>query len=79
MQLLNVSQAKAQLSAVIEKVVSTGEEFIIGRSHKPEVKIIPYRPSKKNKRLGAFKGEIRLKKGWDEWPADLSQILGIKP
>lgn len=78
MEMLNISEAKAQLSSVIEKVVTTGEVFIIGKAGKPVAKIIRYEPARQPRRLGLLKGKIRLSKDWDQWPKDLAQIFGIK-
>ena len=78
MEMLNISEAKSKLSAVIEKVVTTGQEFLIGRSGKPVAKIIRYEPARKNCRLGLFKGQIKMKKDWDTWPDDFAVSLGIK-
>lgn len=77
-QMLNISEAKAKLSSVIERVVSKGEEFLIGRAGKPVAKIIRYEPARKPRRLGVFKGKIKLSKNWEDWPEDLAQSLGMK-
>lgn len=76
--MLNISEAKAQLSAVIERVVSKGEEILIGKAGKPVAKIIRYEPARKNKRLGLFSGKIKISKDFDEWPEDLAEPLGLK-
>lgn len=78
MELLNISDAKARLSSVIERVVTRGEEFLIGRAGKPVAKIIRYEPARKNHRVGLFAGKIRLSKKFDEWPDDMARTLGIK-
>ena len=78
MELLNISEAKSQLSSVIERVVTKGEEFLIGKAGKPVAKIIRYEPARKNKRLGLFAGQIKIPKDFDEWPEDVAKILGIK-
>mgnify|MGYP003566088017 CR=1 FL=1 len=41
MHITNISEAKAQLSALIEKVLS-GEEVIIGKAGKPVAKLVRY-------------------------------------
>jgi prevent-host-death family protein len=78
MGMLNISEAKAKLSSVIERVVSTGDECLIGKAGKPVAKIVRYEPSRKPRRLGFLKGKIRLAKDWEEWPADIAAGLGIK-
>ena len=78
MELLNISEAKAQLSSVIERVVTKGEEFLIGKAGKPVAKIIRYEPARKNKRLGLFTGQIKIAKDFDKWPEDIAKSLGMK-
>ena len=46
MQIANISEAKAQLSALIEKVLS-GEEVIIGKAGKPVARLIKYESYKR--------------------------------
>lgn len=76
MELWNISEAKAQLSALIERVAK-GEEIIIGKAGKPVAKVIPYQPARKNRRLGCFKGQIKIAPDFDEWPEDIAKSLGI--
>ncbi len=75
--MINISEAKAKLSAVIEEVVSTGKEYVIGKAGKPVVKIVRYEPAQKPRRLGTLKGKIHFEEGWDEWPEDIAKALGI--
>jgi prevent-host-death family protein len=78
MEILNISEAKARLSSVIEKVVTTGEECLIGKAGKAVAKIVRYEAARKPRRLGLLKGKIRLSKDWDTWPDDIATSLGIK-
>lgn len=78
MEIINISEAKAQLSAVIERVASTGEEVLIGKAGKPIAKIVRYEPARNNRRLGFFSGQIKIKPDFDEWPEDIATFLGIK-
>lgn len=41
MQIANISEAKAQLSALIEKAMA-GEEVIIGKAGKPVARLVKY-------------------------------------
>ena len=41
MQITNISDAKASLSKLIEKVLM-GDEVIIGKAGKPVAKLVPY-------------------------------------
>ena len=74
--MLNISEAKAQLSAVLERV-SKGEDILIGKAGKPVAKIVRYEPAKRNRRLGWLKGKIKIADDFDEWPEDIARALGI--
>lgn len=78
MESLNITQAKARLSAVVERVVSQGEEVIIERAGKPVAKIVRYEPAKSNRRLGFCEGKIKIAEDFDEWPDDIAGFLGMK-
>jgi prevent-host-death family protein len=53
------SEAKAGLSALIEKVMA-GQEVIIGKAGKPVAKLVRYERSKKPRRPGALRGKIKI-------------------
>jgi len=73
---LNISEAKAKFSEVVERV-SRGEEIIITRMGHPVARVTPYDPAAANRRLGLFEGKIRLPADFDEWPEDVARDLGI--
>lgn len=77
--MVNITEAKAQLSALIERVVSEGKEIIIGKAGKPVVKVVRYEPSRKHRRLDRFAGQIEIGKDFDEWPDDIKAYLGMDP
>ena len=56
MYVTNISEAKAQLSALIEKVLA-GEEVIIGKAGRPVAKLIRYDRSEKPRQPGSLKGK----------------------
>ena len=76
MQVTNISEAKAQLSALIEKVL-TGEEIIIGKAGKPVAKLVRYERGYEERRPGALKGKIKIAKDFDELPEDIAQAFGM--
>jgi len=77
MEVTNISEAKAQLSSLIEKVIR-GEEVIIGKAGKPVAKLIRYEPSREPRRPGALKGKIKIADDFDELPQDISLAFGIE-
>ncbi len=73
---LNISEAKAKFSDVVERVLH-GEDIIVTRMGRPVVKITRYRPAQEHRRLGLFEGQIELAEDFDEWPDDVARSLGI--
>lgn len=61
---VSVADAKIQLSQLI-RAVEEGEEVIMTRSGKPVVQMTRARQEQRTVQLGALRGRIRLKPGWD--------------
>jgi prevent-host-death family protein len=78
MRSVNITSAKAHLSALLKQVEEENEEIIIERAGKPIAKILKYRSTKHSNRLGMFKNKITVSKNFDEWPEDIAIKLGIK-
>jgi prevent-host-death family protein len=76
MRVTNISEAKAHLSALIERV-QAGEEIIIGKAGKPVAKLVRYERSEKNRQPGALKGKIYIADDFDELPADIAEAFGM--
>jgi prevent-host-death family protein len=76
MHIANISEAKAQLSALIEKVMA-GEEVIIGKAGKPVARIVKYENNRQIRRPGALKGKIKIADDFDELPDDLAKAFGM--
>ncbi|MDJ0753906.1 MAG: type II toxin-antitoxin system prevent-host-death family antitoxin [Ardenticatenaceae bacterium] len=69
MQITNISEAKATLSRLIEKVLR-GEEVIIGKAGVPVAKIVPFEMDETPRKLGAgkWKGKIWIAEDFDDLP-----------
>ena len=76
MHITNISEAKAQLSALIEKVIA-GKEVIIGKAGKPVARLVRYERSEQPRRPGALRGKIRIAGDFDELPEDLARAFGV--
>ncbi len=76
MHITNISDAKAHLSSLIEKVM-TGQEVIIGKAGKPVAKLVRFERSDENRYPGALRGKIEISEDFDELPEDISKILGM--
>jgi prevent-host-death family protein len=77
MQIANITEAKAQLSALIEKVLA-GEEIIIGKAGKPVARLVKFENYRQARQPGALKGEIKISNDFDELPDDLAQAFGME-
>jgi prevent-host-death family protein len=76
MHLTNISKAKAQLSALIEKVMA-GQEVIIGKAGKPVAKLVRYERSTEPRKPGALRGKIKISEDFDELPEDIAKVFGM--
>jgi len=77
MPITNISQAKAQLSALIRRV-EDGEEVVIGRGGRPVAKLVPFERREQPRRPGALKGRIKIAPDFDELPDDLAEAFGMR-
>lgn len=64
-RIVNMHEAKTQLSALVKSVLA-GEEVIIARANKPLVKLVPIEPAPREKRLGQFAGKIWMAPDFDD-------------
>ena len=76
MQITNISDAKASLSKLVEKVLQ-GEEVIIGKAGKPVAKLVPYNLDTSPRELGAgrWQGQIWMADDFDELPKDVLNLF----
>ncbi len=77
MLITNISEAKAQLSALIEKV-KAGEDVIIGKAGKPVARLVKYELKEVKRKPGALKGKIKIKEDFDELPPDIAKAFGME-
>lgn len=75
MVIRNISQAKAELSALIEEV-QKGNEVILAKAGKPVAKITPYRGPSAPRTPGSMAGEIRISPDFDTLPDDIAAAFG---
>ena len=76
MLITNISEAKAQLSALVEKVMA-GQEVVIGKAGKPVAKLVRYNPNEEPRRPGVLKGKIKIADDFDELPSDIADAFGM--
>jgi prevent-host-death family protein len=66
MEIINIHEAKTQLSRLVEKAAH-GEPFVIAKAGKPMVKVIPLEApeSAQQKRLGFLSGQVVVPDDFD--------------
>jgi prevent-host-death family protein len=71
MRIVNIHEAKTQLSRLVERAAK-GEEFIIAKAGKPLVKVIPLdaREAAIPRRLGFLAGEVAVPDDFDRMGQD---------
>jgi prevent-host-death family protein len=76
MEITNISDAKASLSKLVERVMK-GEEVIIGKAGKPVAKLVPYNLDTSPRQLGVgrWQGKIWMAEDFDELPDDILNLF----
>jgi len=73
----NISQAKAELSALIAKV-QKGDEVILAKAGKPIARIVPYRGAAGPRKPGSMAGKIWIAPDFDVLPDDIAEAFGVR-
>lgn len=77
MMVRNISQAKAELSSLIEEV-QKGTEVILTKAGKPVAKLIAYRGPARPRTPGSLAEQIWIAPDFDELPEDVAEAFGLK-
>jgi prevent-host-death family protein len=73
----NISQARAELSALIE-LARKGGEVVLAKAGKPVARLVPYRRPGGRRKPGAMKGEIWIAPDFDTLPDDMAEAFGMR-
>src|SRR5260370_26142956 len=73
----NLSEAKAELSALIE-AVQNGNEVIIAKAGKPVARLVAFRGPVQPRTPGSMAGEIWIAPDFDTLPDDIPAAFGMK-
>ena len=77
MVLRNISEAKSELSKLIE-LAQDGEEVVIAKAGKAVVRIVLYTGPTEPRKPGALRGKIRIAPDYDTLPADIEEAFGVR-
>jgi prevent-host-death family protein len=75
--IVTVSEAKTQLSSLIERVTE-GEEIIIRRGQRPVAKIVAYVPVLQRRLPGDLRGEIWMSDDFNEPDEEIERLFGMR-
>jgi prevent-host-death family protein len=73
----NISEAKAELSALIE-AVRNGSDVIIAKAGKPVARLVAFRGPARSRTPGSMAGQIRIAPDFDALPDDIAESFGMK-
>ena len=73
----NISEAKAELSALIE-AVQKGNEVIIAKAGKPLVRLVAIHGPTRPRTPGSMAGEIWIAPDFKTLPDDMAEAFGMK-
>ena len=76
MVLRNISEAKSELSKLIE-LAQDGEEVVIAKAGKAVVRIVLYTGPTEPRKPGALRGKIKIAPDFDTLPADMAEAFGM--
>jgi prevent-host-death family protein len=74
MQLVNIHNAKTNLSKLIEKVLA-GEDVTLAKAGKPVAKIVAYKEKKSPRKLGLLKGKIVVPDDFNEEDEGINKMF----
>lgn len=76
MPVVNMLEAKSNLSRLVEAVESGAEkEIVIARNGRPAARLVPVRHAPKGKRLGVAKGEFKVPDTIDRDNATIAELF----
>ena len=78
MRRVNVHEAKTELSKLLE-AVEAGERVVIARAGKPVAVLSAYKPARRRRELGLFRGQGRLADDFDLLPDELRRAFEGDP
>ena len=76
-QTVTVTEAKTQLSHLIE-LVASGEEVVIRRGRSPIAKLVRYDPPVARRVPGDLRGRIWVSDDFDERDEDIERLFGTR-
>lgn len=74
MQIVNIHQAKTNLSKLIEEVTS-GKDVVIAKAGKPVAKLVAYKEKAKPRKFGLWKGKVWMSPDFNEEDPEINKMF----
>lgn len=74
MQIVNIHEAKTNLSKLIEKTLK-GEEVIIAKAGKPVAKLSSYKEKLKPRKGGLWKGKVWMSEDFNDEDEEINKLF----
>lgn len=74
MQVINIHEAKTNLSRLIEKTLA-GEDVIIAKAGKPVAKLVAYKEKVKPRKFGLLKGKIWISDDFNDEDEEINKLF----
>jgi len=74
MQIVNIHEAKTNLSKLIEKT-KEGEDIIIAKAGKPVAKLVEYKEKAKFRKSGLLKGKIFVSDEFNDEDEEINKLF----
>jgi prevent-host-death family protein len=76
-EMVTVTEAKTQLSRLLERVAG-GEEIVIRRGAHPVAKLVGYPQRHEPRKLGDLQGQIWMSDDFDEPDEEIERLFGMR-
>lgn len=74
MQIINIHQAKTQLSKLLEQVLA-GEEIVIAKAGKPIAKLVTFKEDMQPRQPGLWKGKVWVPDDFDDESDEINELF----
>lgn len=74
MQVINIHEAKTNLSKLLEKT-QKGEYVVIAKAGKPIAQLIPYKEKLKPRKFGLWKGKVWISDDFNDEDPEINKLF----
>ncbi len=75
-EVVNIHQAKTQLSQLIQRV-ENGDEIVIARSGRPVARLVSCGNTISQRTPGSWRGKVVISEDFDDLPDELLEAFGV--